>query len=107
MDTVEDAIDHLAGRWAKQLETIDFGVEDVPAAQPGGAEELADPSGVPLARVWLASEGGSKVVFYRRPMEVRAAGPAELADFVHDVVVEAVARALGLDPDTVDPGFFD
>ncbi|MHB2023019.1 MAG: metallopeptidase family protein [Mycobacteriales bacterium] len=107
LDTVEDAIDHLAGRWSAQLDSIEFSVADVPDPEHQGTEELADPSGVPLARVWRESESRSKVVLYRRPLELRAADQGELAEIVHDVVVEAVARVLELDPDTIDPGFAD
>ncbi len=39
---------------------------------------------------------------YRRPLEARAADRLDLADLVHDVVVDQVARLLGLDPDDVD-----
>jgi predicted Zn-dependent protease with MMP-like domain len=42
-------------------------------------------------------------VVYRRPLEARAADRGDLADLVHDVVVDQVARLLGLDPDEVDP----
>ncbi|HVE28737.1 MAG TPA: metallopeptidase family protein [Mycobacteriales bacterium] len=34
---------------------------------------------------------------------MRAFDRTELADLVHDVVVEQVANLLGLDPDEVDP----
>lgn len=108
MDTVEDAIEHLAERWGRELDSVDFSVEDVPdPAQEPQDEELTDSGGVPLARVSRGPGGGSRIVVYRRPLELRAADPGELADYVHDVVVEAVAKLLGLDPETVDPGFFD
>ena len=45
-----------------------------------------------------------RVVVYRRPLEARAADRLDLADLVHDVVVDQVARLLGLDPDEVDGG---
>jgi predicted Zn-dependent protease with MMP-like domain len=44
-------------------------------------------------------------VIYRRPLELRALDRDDLEDLVHDIVVEEVARFLGLDPETVDPGF--
>ena len=53
-----------------------------------------DPGGRPTA---------PRVVVYRRPLEARAADQSDLADLVHDVVVDQVARLLGLDPDEVDP----
>ena len=45
----------------------------------------------------------ARVVVYRRPLEARAADRTDLADLVHDVVVDQVARLLSLDPDEVDP----
>ena len=39
---------------------------------------------------------------YRRPLEVRARDGADLADLVHEVLVEQVAAYLNLDPDVVD-----
>jgi predicted Zn-dependent protease with MMP-like domain len=47
------------------------------------------------------------VVLYRRPIEARAVGTDELADLVHDVVVEEVAELLGLEPEIVDPAYGD
>jgi predicted Zn-dependent protease with MMP-like domain len=42
-------------------------------------------------------------VVYRRPLEARAVDRLDLADLVHDVVVDQVARLLGMDPDDLDP----
>jgi predicted Zn-dependent protease with MMP-like domain len=44
-------------------------------------------------------------VLYRRPLELRALDRDDLEDMIHDIVVEEVAHFLGLDPDTVDPGY--
>jgi len=41
-------------------------------------------------------------VLYRRPLEARAKDPIELADLVHDVLVEQVAGYLGLEPDVIE-----
>ena len=116
-DLVLDAVEELEQRWAAELEGVEFAVEDVPAVpasagagydgevvtddSAGGAVPLGllmaagrDPKGVPTA---------PRVVVYRRPLEARAADPSDLADLVHDVVVDQVARLLNLDPDEVDP----
>ena len=98
-DLVLDAVEHLEHRWSQQLTEVEFAVEDVPP--PG---EAADQDGeVPLARL-VAARGRTpaRIVLYRRPLEARAHDPLDLADLVHDVVVEQVAQLLGLDPDTVD-----
>jgi predicted Zn-dependent protease with MMP-like domain len=117
-DLVLDVVEHLEGRWAAKLESVEFAVEDVPPVPDGPPESLVygtdvvEDGAVPLARLLPAGTGGSddhgrssppRIVVYRRPLEVRAVDRADLADLVHDVVVEQVANLLGLDPDEVDP----
>jgi predicted Zn-dependent protease with MMP-like domain len=99
-DMVLDAVEHLEERWSEQLTAVEFAVEDVPQV-----DDDADvpPDEVPLAKAVPASgRHPSRIVIYRRPLEARAHDPLDLADLVHDVVVEQVAALLGLDPDTVD-----
>jgi predicted Zn-dependent protease with MMP-like domain len=100
-DLVLDAVERLERRWAKQLQPVEFAVEDVP---PSDVSWAADP--VPLARL-LPANGGlpPRIVLYRRPLEARAPSRQELGALVHDVVVEEVAELLGLEPEAVDPGY--
>jgi predicted Zn-dependent protease with MMP-like domain len=61
---------------------------------------------VPLSRLYRAGMGeiaAPLIVVYRRPLESRASRPEDLADLIHDVVVEQVARMLGSSPDEIDP----
>lgn len=117
-DLVLDAVEHLERRWSKELEGVEFAVEDVPPVPPGPPEtivydaDVLEDGYVPLARLIPAGkdarEGGDnasppRVVVYRRPLEARSTDRGELADLVHDVVVEQVAHLLNLDPDDVDP----
>lgn len=113
-DLVLDAVEHLERRWAKELEPVEFAVEDVPLVPASGAEpeydgDVVDDDTIPLARLLPAArdaEGRStppRIVVYRRPLEVRSLDRLDLADLVHEVVVEQVAHLLGLDPDDVDP----
>jgi Zincin-like metallopeptidase len=71
------------------------------SAQPGGADhpdfDLPDLPGAPGSR--------ARIVLYRRPLMARADGEEELAELVLDVIVEQFARWLGVDPQTVDPGY--
>lgn len=116
-DLVLDAVEDLEQRWAAELQGVEFAVEDVPAV-PFGADPALDEDviadetaggAVPLGRLLPAGvddEGrptAARVVVYRRPLEARAADRLDLADLVHDVVVDQVARLLHLDPDEVDP----
>ncbi|MFL6240039.1 MAG: metallopeptidase family protein [Actinomycetes bacterium] len=102
-ELVLDAVEHLDDRWGAQLAEVEFAVEDVPPLP-----EQPPPEGplIPLARVVPAGERRpARIVVFRRPIEARAADREELADLVHDVVVEHVAELLGLEPETVDPGY--
>ena len=116
-DLVLDAVEDLEQRWARELEGVEFAVEDVPAV-PLGTDPALDEDvvtddtaggAVPLGRLLPAGvdargrKTAPRVVVYRRPLEARAADRTDLADLVHDVVVDQVARLLHLDPDEVDP----
>ena len=120
---------------AADLSGVEFAVEEVPpgdldvdalAIETLGADDV-DP--VPLARLDLpvpapadtadaarpADPGGAarrsgrpaKIVLYRRPLLARAEGEDELSDLVLDVVIEEVARLLGVDPQEIDPDYPD
>ena len=114
-DLVLDVVEHLEGRWADRLESVEFAVEDVPAVPDGPPEamvygtDVTEDGNVPLARLLAAGTGTDgraappRIVVYRRPLEARSLDRADLADLVRDVVVEQVANLLGLDPDEIDP----
>jgi hypothetical protein len=132
-DLVVLAVSQLEPRWETELSGIEFGVEEIPPvipdpddpepvplgrletspshppsgqsgqarsvpAQPGGRP--ADPAAHPARPVRPA-----RIVLYRRPLLARADGEEELAELVLDVIVEQFARWLGVDPQTVDPGY--
>lgn len=104
---VLDAVEHVETRWRNELKSLDFAVEEVPPLDLDmPVEDEIESAGVPLARLLPATAGNpARVVLYRRPLELRALDRDDLEDLVHDIVVEEVARFLGLDPETVDPGF--
>ena len=109
-DLVLDAVEHLEQRWGTELEEVEFAVEDVPPVVAIGAydadvvfDETAG-GGVPLGRLLPGAPGQPpRVVVYRRPLEARAVDRLDLADLVHEVVVDQVARLLAVDPDEIDP----
>ncbi|MCL1871751.1 MAG: metallopeptidase family protein [Promicromonosporaceae bacterium] len=101
-DLVLDAVDDLERTWERQLSGTEFAVEDVPPSDPAPWED----GGVPLGRCFPAEAGQpARVVVYRRPVELRAEDPEDLADLVHDVVVEQVAHLLARTPEEIDPHF--
>ena len=106
---VLDAVEHVEIRWRNEMRTLDFAVEEVPPLDvQWPVEDEIQSAGVPLARL-LPPGGGqpARVVLYRRPLELRALDRDDLEDMIHDIVVEEVAHFLGLDPETVDPGYGD
>jgi predicted Zn-dependent protease with MMP-like domain len=127
-DLVLLAVSQLEPRWEAELAGIEFAIEEIPPILP----DLDDPDPVPLARLEPGSapdtmqdraglvslpgqrgvsdhrEGGgrpARIVLYRRPLLARADGEEELAELVLDVIVEQFAHWLGVDPQTVDPGY--
>jgi predicted Zn-dependent protease with MMP-like domain len=109
-DMVLDAVARLESRWESELAGVEFAVQEVPEA-----DELVDDSvPLPLARTVPAAPSlgdparpatPARIVIYRRPLMARSDSDAELSDLVFDVVVEEFAGFLGLDPDSVDPGY--
>ncbi|HEX8095346.1 metallopeptidase family protein [Jatrophihabitans sp.] len=106
------AVDHLQPRLAEQLAQVEFAVEDVPEVSHRGPadfdydEDILDDNAVPLSRLYRNGVGGISapvIVVYRRPLESRAAQSEDLADLVHDVVVEQLARLLGRSTEEIDP----
>ena len=106
-DLVLDAVEHVEQHWKKELDGVEFGVEDVPppivdGELPPGAGGIDD---VPLSRIIPGDRRRpTRIIVYRRPLELRCRNPLDLADLIHDVVVEQIAEFLGLDPDAVDKG---
>ena len=109
-DMVLDAVARLESRWEAELTRVEFAVQEVPEAD----ELLDDGSPLPLARTVPGSPDPAnparpatpaRIVVYRRPLMARSENDGELSELVFDVVVEEFANFLGLDPDSVDPGY--
>lgn len=98
-DLVLDSIERIVPRYRDQVTQIEFAVEDVPPADPSPWES----GEVPLSRCFPADRGlPMRIVVYRRPVEARSE-PADRAEFVHSLVVEQIAHALGLAITDLDP----
>ena len=113
---VLEALEPIEQRWGAELTDLDLAVDDVPEVDETSPDEvvwqagvLAD-VGVPLAQLVPAGvdpEGlpsRARIVLYRRPLEARARGGGDLADLLHEVLVEQVAEYLNIEPDAVDGG---
>lgn len=113
---VLEALEPIELRWGTELADLDLAVDEVPEVDQTSPDDLvwgtgvlAD-VGVPLAQLVPAGvdQAGlpsrARIVLYRRPLEARAHGEAELADLLHEVLVEQVAEYLNIEPDAVDGG---
>ena len=105
-DLVLDTVESLERRYAKELAGVEFAVEDVPPDLNVYDSDVLEDGEVPLARL-LPGTGGRqtvapRIILYRRPLEFRAADREDLADLVHDVIIEQVANLLGVAPEDLD-----
>ncbi|QGK71295.1 exonuclease [Allosaccharopolyspora coralli] len=111
---VLDALEPIEQRWHTELTQLDVAVDDVPEVPRTGPdglvwdEDVVVDANVPLARLIPAGVDRrglptrARIVLYRRPLEARARDGADMADLLHDVLVEQVAAYLGLDPDVIE-----
>ena len=87
--------------WTDSLREVEFAVEETPLT-PSDWE----PVEVPLATfVPGSSSAPPRIVLFRRPIELRAGGYAEISALVLEVLVEQVAELLGRDPAEIDPRY--
>jgi hypothetical protein len=88
-------------RWTPALGEVELAVEEVPVLPPGWSD-----STVPLS-AYVGAEGGKhpRLVLFRRPLEHRAEGRAELEGLLLTVVVEQLAEVLGIPAEDVHPGY--
>jgi len=108
-ELILEAVARLEPRWASQVSSVEFAVEEIPRASPPG------PLGesVPLARLDAGTPdaaggqpaGPPRIVIYRRPLAARADSEDELGELIFEVLVEEFARLLGVEPEDVDPGY--
>jgi predicted Zn-dependent protease with MMP-like domain len=105
-----EAVEHVEHRWRAELAEVEFAVDLVPShdldTEPPAVNGAIESGGVLLAAI-IPAHGREKahIVLYRKPIELRARDVEDLEDLVHDIVVHVIANFLGLDPETVDPGF--
>lgn len=88
-------------RWQDRLGLVEYAVEDTPHLPDDWSSGT-----VPLSSL-IRGTGGTptRLVLFRRPIEHRCEGRAELEALVLTVVVEQVAELLGIDAEEVDPRY--
>jgi len=98
-DLVVSLVERLAGQWEDELRGVEFGTEDVPQIPEGW---LAEPAPLGLL-VRARAREPTRIVLFRRPIELRAPTRLERAALVREVLVEHIAELLGREADEIDP----
>jgi Zincin-like metallopeptidase len=91
----------LEARWHAELGLVEFAVEETPIMPDDW-----DADTVPLASLVRGSEGRpTRLVLFRRPIELRSQTRGDLSAMVLTVLVEQVSELLGRPPEEVDPRY--
>ena len=95
------AVRRLDERWHDQLGIIEFAVEETPIMPEDWSAES-----VPLASLVRGTgTTPTRLVLFRRPIELRSETRFDLQAMVLTVLVEQVSELLGLPPEEIDPGY--
>ena len=98
---VLDVVHELEERWHAELGLVEFAVEETPMVPDDWAADT-----VPLATlVRGTSTTPTRLVLFRRPIELRAETRADLSAMVLTVLVEQVSELLGRAPEDIDPRY--
>ena len=94
-------VQRLEERWHDELGLIEFAVEETPIVPDDWSADT-----VPLASL-VRGTGNTptRLVLFRRPIELRCENRSDLNALVLTVLVEQVSELLGLPPDEIDPGY--
>lgn len=96
-----DVVEALEDRWADELGLVEFTVEEAPVLPEDWTAAT-----VPLASL-VRGKGtdATRLVLFRRPIELRAETQADLGALVLTVLVEQVSELLGRPPEEIDPRY--
>jgi hypothetical protein len=91
----------LEARWHAELGLVEFAVEETPIVPDDW-----DADTVPLASLVRGSgDRPTRLVLFRRPIELRSQTRGDLSAMVLTVLVEQVSELLGRPPEEVDPRY--
>lgn len=95
------AVERLEERWHDELGLIEFAVEETPIVPADW-----DSDSVPLASLVRGTgTAPTRLVLFRRPIEMRCETRSDLEALVMTVLAEQVGELLGLPPEEVDPRY--
>lgn len=91
----------LEARWRTELGLVEFAVEETPMVPDDWSADT-----VPLASL-VRGTGATptRLVLFRRPIELRSATRGDLTAMVLTVLVEQVSELLGKPPEEIDPRY--
>ena len=91
----------LEARWHAELGLVEFAVEETPMVPDDW-----DADTVPLSSLVRGTGGRpTRLVLFRRPIELRSASRGDLSAMVLTVLVEQVSELLGRPPEEIDPRY--
>jgi predicted Zn-dependent protease with MMP-like domain len=94
-------VERLDERWHDELGLIEFAVEETPLVPDDWATDT-----VPLASLVPGGHGApTRLVLFRKPIELRCETRTDLTALVQTVLVEQVSELLGIPPEEIDPGY--
>jgi zinicin-like metallopeptidase len=94
-------VEDLDARWHDELGLVEFAVEEAPMVPDDW-----DADTIPLASVVRGSAGRpTRLVLFRRPIELRSETRGDLSAMVLTVLVEQVSELLGRPPEEIDPRY--
>jgi predicted Zn-dependent protease with MMP-like domain len=98
---VLEVVEALEQRWSEELGATEFAVEETPLLPDDWSADT-----VPLSSV-VRGDGDepTRLVVFRRPIELRCETTTELGALVLTVVVEQVSELLGRRPEEIDPRY--
>ncbi|MGH3371503.1 MAG: metallopeptidase family protein [Nocardioidaceae bacterium] len=100
-ETALGVVHDLEERWHDELGLVEFAVEEVPLPPDDWTTEA-----VPLASLVRGSGATpTRIVLFRRPIELRCETRSDLAALVQTVLVEQVSELLGRPPEEIDPDY--
>jgi hypothetical protein len=98
---VQAVVEDLEERWHDELGLVEFAVDETPLVPDDW-----DADTVPLASLVRGSGGRpTRLVLFRRPIELRAETRGDLSAMVLTVLVEQVSELLGRPPEEIDPRY--
>ena len=94
-------VQELEARWHEELGLVEFAVEETPLVPDDWSADT-----VPLSSLVRGTGGRpTRLVLFRRPIELRAETRGDLSAMVLTVLVEQVSELLGRPPEEVDPRY--